>query len=733
MSLSEPEPGAKPSQRRPARWQWILSAALSLALAVVVVRRPALGGADHGILDALSSLFLNPDQAGTTSWLALLGPSALALVMAVMVAALPQRPWSKLLTLLVLVGVALRYLFWRASTIDHSSSQASTIGTLMLVVEILYLFTQGLALVPAPLFDPWRRRRQADQLESDNPDNHPSVEIWIRTAHEEERLIRRALIACRLIHYPAISICVVDRIGRDSVRNLAKSMGARYIDPSKAGAFTGLGGDPLMLAALDSGNSELIAVFESGYMPFANFLKRTTGFLTDKRVAMVQTPLTHFRSEFYNRNIGSDQVMPGERDIFFHYGEVVLDRFNSVQACEGSYLIRRQALRSMLQAGSRAVGWESLGTAELQRQGQKIVYLDEIVSIGEAPRTFTAFLQQQLRHRQEQLLIAIHGGTAPLGQGLAPLQVGYRVSQLLDQLTPLLRIGFIVIPLLALLFGVPLIKATVSDYIVYGTPLIILLHTLPAWLTNNHFSRFWKEVSEALTAVPALAGVIRLVIHRGGPTRHPGLDDEIPANQSINLGLAWPFLLALGELITILFLRYVLPLIPGFDQLLNPGYLGESLLLIWNLHNGWVMIVCLICSIDQPVRRQGDRVPIHRSGRLELGAFRGGGVTCDLSESGAAFLLNAGVPSPAESSGWLLLDDTDLKLPVEVVRRSGEGANVRIGLRYSSLDPASTGALLKLLYGGGVGLPQARQIGAIHAFISLIGGLWGANPVVRRY
>ena len=289
------------------------------------------------------------------------------------------------------------------------------------------------------------------------------------------------------------------------------------------------------------------------------------------------------------------------------------------------------------------------------------------------------------------------------------------------------------IPLLALLFGVPLIKATVSDYIVYGTPLIILLHTLPAWLTNNHFSRFWKEVSEALTAVPALAGVIRLVIHRGGPTRHPGLDDEIPANQSINLDLAWPFLLALGELITILFLRYVLPLIPGFDQLLNPGYLGESLLLIWNLHNGWVMIVCLICSIDQPVRRQGDRVPIHRSGRLELGAFRGGGVTCDLSESGAAFLLNAGVPSPAESSGWLLLDDTDLKLPVEVVRRSGEGANVRIGLRYSSLDAASTGALLKLLYGGGVGLPQARQIGAIHAFISLIGGLWGANPVVRRY
>ena len=96
----------------------------------------------------------------------------------------------------------------------------------------------------------------------------------------------------------------------------------------------------LLAAALPGCRSDLVAQFDCRFMPFAIFLKRTLGFFSDSRVAMVQTPLTFFRSEFYNRNLGADQVMPGERDLFFHYGEVVLDRFNSVQACGGSSVIR---------------------------------------------------------------------------------------------------------------------------------------------------------------------------------------------------------------------------------------------------------------------------------------------------------------------------------------------------------------------------------------------------------
>ncbi|MFM7314285.1 MAG: PilZ domain-containing protein, partial [Cyanobium sp.] len=100
----------------------------------------------------------------------------------------------------------------------------------------------------------------------------------------------------------------------------------------------------------------------------------------------------------------------------------------------------------------------------------------------------------------------------------------------------------------------------------------------------------------------------------------------------------------------------------------------------------------------------------------------------------AAFLLNEGVQAPETARGWLHLDDTALHLPVQVVRRDAVNGTSRLALRYDPLDAASTGSLLRLLYGGThVELPKARRVHFLDAFLSLVGGIWGANPVVRRY
>lgn len=661
-------------------------------------------------------------------------PAALALLLALLLEWVPRRAWSAAAALLLLVLVCLRYLSWRLVTIDHATSLALFIGALMLLVEGLYLLNQGLWLLPAPLFDPGRRRRQADQLQADLPDELPSVEFWVRVEDQEERLVRRALIACRHVEHPGVQVAVLDAIGREEVRRIADSLSMRYVvlppECRHGQAFA-----PLLAAALPDCQAELVAQFDCRFMPFAIFLRRTLGFFSDARVVMVQTPLTHFRSEFYNRNLGADQVMPGERDLFFHYGEVVLDRFNSVQSCGGSSVIRRSSLEAMLADDPVGARRESTAVAALQRRGDKVVYLDEILSIGEAPHSFAAFLDQQLDQRRDQLAIIRDGGTLPQNHPVSPWPLLHQLGRSLAQITPLLRIAFLLLPLFALLMGFPLIRASFSDYLIYGAPMLVLLHAIPSWLTDRHHSRFWGEVVEALTAVPSLrvllGGRRRLQDRpRGVPT---GQESSVML-QSINLNMAWPFLLILVELMTVLFLRYVLPLLPGFDSLLSPGYQGETLSLLWNLHNGWVMIVCLICAIDQPVRRQGDRIPIRRTGRLELGGFSAGGVTCDLSETGAAFQLNPDVQPPEGDRGLLSLDDTRLNLPVQVVRRDLVDSSVRMALRYESLDPASTGSLLRLLYGGGdVALPVARRIASTDAFLSLIGGIWGANPVVRRY
>ena len=721
----------RPPHRAP-KWQKLAALLVFLSLVGAIGLRLA----PPQVLVRLDPSLIGDPTSGTADIGAIgasLLPAGLALVLALLLERLPRRGWSAALALLVLVVVSLRYLRWRLHTLDHATSLALSVGALMLVIEALYLLSQGLWLLPAPLFDPARRRRQADQLQAEPLDPLPGVEFWVRIDHQEERLVRRALIACSQVDHPDVRVAVLDAIGRPQVQEIARSLGMRYVAlPPQCRQGQAFG--PLVAAALPDCQADLVAMFDCRFMPFATFLKRTIGFFAEARVAMVQTPPTHFRSEFYNRNLGTDQVMPGERDLFFHYGEVVLDRFNSVQACGGSSIIRRSTLQAML-ADPAAAARESTAVAALQRRGDKVVYLDEILSIGEAPHSFAAFLDQQLEQRRDQLAIIRAGGTLAQGHPVSPWPLLHQLGQILALITPLLRIAFLLLPLFALLMGFPLIRASFSDYLVFGAPMLVLLHAIPSWLTDHHHSRFWGEVLEAITAIPSL-GVLfgsrkRL---QDRPRQARERQDSTAMLQTINLNMAWPFLLILVELITVLFLRYALPLMPGFESLLSPGYQGETLSLLWNLHTGWLMIVCLICAIDQPVRRQGDRIPIRRSGRLELAGFSSGGVTCDLSETGAAFQLNPDVQPPEGDWGTLSLDDTQLRLPVRVVRRALVDRSVQMALRYEPLDAASTGALLRLLYGGGdVVLPTARRIAAIDAFRSLLGGIWGANPVVRRY
>jgi cellulose synthase (UDP-forming) len=721
-----------PTPRPPDRAShWQKPAVLVLVLLVVAAIGVRLGSL-RALADLGATLIGDPTPASADFAAALL-PAGVALLFGWLLQRLPRRSWSGALALLVLVLVCLRYLHWRLHTLDQGRSLALATGALMLLIEAAYLLQQGLWLLPAPLFDPARRRRQADQLQSEPLDPTPSVEFWVRTEDQEERLVRRALIACRHVDHPDVRVAVLDTAARPEVEEIARSLGMRYV-ALPAECRHGQAFAPLLAAALPDCEAELVALFDCRFMPFATFLKRTLGFFGDERVVMVQTPLTHFRSEFYNRNLGADQVMPGERDLFFHYGQVVLDRFNSVQACGGSSVVRRCTLAAMLAAPAGAAR-ESTAVASLQRRGDRVVYLDEILSIGEAPHSFAAFLDQQLDQRRDQLAIIRAGGTLPKGHPFSPWPLLHQLGRTLAQLVPLLRIAFLLLPLFALLMGFPLIRASFREYLIFGAPMLVLLHIIPSWLTDHHHSRFWGEVLEALTAVPSL-GVL-LGSHRrlqDRPRGVPAGQESTVMLQSINLNMAWPFLLILVELITVLFLRYVLPLLPGFESLQSPGYTGETLSLLWNLHNGWVMVICLTCAIDQPVRRQGDRIPLRRSGRLELGGFSGGGVTCDLSETGAAFQLNPDVQPPEGDQGWLSLDDTALHLPVRVVRRDPVDRSLRMALRYEPLDAATTGSLLRLLYGGDdIALPVAHRIDALDAFRSLLGGIWGANPVVRRY
>ena len=267
--------------------------------------------------------------------------------------------------------------------------------------------------------------------------------------------MRRALLTSRHLHPPPATVTLIDLTGRPEIVHLAGALGAAVVSAdlgeSRANQMT------RMLAA---GGAPLIAMFDGNFMPLRPFLRRTLGFFRDERVAMVQTPQRHFHSECWNRNLGVDLVMPGNRDTSFHYLELIRDRCNAVLGCGTSWVARRSARTDaggFLGAAGRIEDQQT--SARLLTQGWRLVYLDEILSLGEPPHSFAAYLQQRLHGVQGELQTLLMPGRLPIWQRLALWPRCSYLDQALGLLTPLLRTLYLVLPLLALMLSVPLINA----------------------------------------------------------------------------------------------------------------------------------------------------------------------------------------------------------------------------------------------------------------------------------
>ena len=660
-------------------------------------------------------------------WRSLFAPLGLASALALVLRGLPRRPWTQALALSLLLAFTLRYLLWRLTTLDGADGLARMLAAPMLLTEVVYLIHRLFPFAPALLFDPRHRRQQADRLMADPLVGRLAVDVWIPVDNEPERLVRRALLTSRQLEPAPASVTLIDLAGRPEIVGLGRDLGVAVLS-----AAPGESRVSLLNRMLTAGGAPLIAMFDGNFMPLRPFLRRTLGFFGDEKVAMVQTPQRHFQSEFWNRNLGVDLVMPGNRDTFFHYLEVIRDRCNAVLGCGTSWVARRSALvdaGGFLGAAGRIEDQQT--SARLLTRGWRLVYLDEILSLGEPPHTFAAYLQQRLQGVQGELQTFLMPRRLPIWRQLGLWPRCFYLDQALDLLTPLLRSLYLVLPLLALMLSVPLINASLPAVIAYALPFLILYHSVPSWLSNHHFNPFWHEIHEALFAFPALARLPLLLRHpfRALADAHSA-SSERRFGQSLNLLLAWPFLLLLLLLIATLLAHYAAAILPGASLIPAPPYQGESANLLWNLYNGWVLLVCLLCCIDQPVRQGGDRVPLHRRGQLEIGGPALSGRTGDVSESGVSFLIDGGGPSPASGDGWLILEQPHLRLPVRLVRQGPGGL---AGLVFRPMDADTNLALLNLLYGSGIDLPAPRRPGGLTALRSLVGGLWQAEPILRRY
>lgn len=454
-------------------------------------------------------------------------------------------------------------------------------------------------------------------------------------------------------------------------------------------------------------------------------LERTLGFFSDERVALVQTPQHYFQAEFHNRNLGLDVVMPSDLDYFFRYLQVIRDRSNAVICCGTSYVARRSALESIGGYVTSCLIEDHQTSTKLLTRGWRIHYLNEVLSMGEVPRTFSDFLDQRLRWMQGNIQIYFRPRELPIWTKLQWGQLSFYINLAFSLLTPICRLIYLLLPLMSLVLGFTLIAAPPLEYVAYGIPFVILLHTLPSWLCDHHEFQFWNEIYESLFCIPALRRSLQVLRH---PFRiHGGIvtsKDSSQKQQSLNLKLSWPLLVMLLTLV----LRYGWPLVTGN----NDGrwlYEGEPLMLGWNIYNGLVLAVAVLAGIDQPTQRSSDRFPIRRIGHLIAGDRSLWGSTLDLSEEGVRFRLQEPCTlQPAQTVRFALMEPPlDLEATVEWA-----GAT-ELGLRFQRAGDAAEATLLGLIYGRHNWFHQPRRVSTSDALLHWIGTLWRPDPILRRF
>jgi cellulose synthase (UDP-forming) len=659
-------------------------------------------------------------------------PVALVLACGMALRWLPVNYWTRTLVKGLMLLLALRYLMWRTTmTLTLETSAATMFSVAFYVVEVVGFLSLFVSMGQTLWSTAERRSQQADRYEAliHVGEYHPSVDVLIPTGNQPEYVVRRTIMACQAMRYRHKTIYVMDDDDRPAIAALAVELGcvnlgglAADMRPRQDSLSAALN------AALAQTQGELIAVIDADFVPFRNFLDRVVGFFYRSDIAWVQTPQSFEHPGVRSRHVGRDWGVPPEGAPLDGSGQSHGDAFESVLGRESCYVVRRSALVDV--GGVAAPG--SVATAlNLLGQGQKLVYLNERLSLGAATRTFTTWGDRRwarLMTPVQVLLLLVRGRP---GRRLNQRQLLFWVSQLAHCLPPLVRWVSLVVPILALQLGVFPGLALWPMAIGYVLPVWALRVVMQGWTAGNWRSYFWSEVDAVAFCLPALKRLCGLPWGRRDD-RSLTIGSEPPRDRR---NYHWPENLPLLALLGWLGGAVVRHLWRPEQELFMWPLAHLWPLYLWLAYNAVIVAAAIGQSIDQPLRRLCDRLPLQLPCRFLLAGDRWPGCTMDLSEQGARIhLLTEGFPVAVLPEVIALeLGHPALKLNARVVAATQAQRRTHIQVAFQNLSVAQQRQLIELIYAMPTDWPDRPPLGGWGQFRAIVGSWNQVRPISRHF
>ncbi|MBD2019561.1 glycosyltransferase, partial [Leptolyngbya sp. FACHB-36] len=326
----------------------------------------------------------------------LLAPTVVLLLVALVVmrASPEPRPWSRAIVVGILLMLTGRYVLWRSLTTLNLANPLDGVFSLgLFLLEMLMLLSSSIQLFL--MLRAKDRRREADVKAMSVVENRftPSVDILVPTYNEPTFILRRTIIGCQAIEYSNTRVYLLDDTNRSEVKALAAELGCEYLTrPDNRFAKAGN-----LNHAITQTHGDLIVIFDADFVPTRNFLMRTVGFFQDETIALVQTPQSFYNPDPIARNLGLEDILTPEEEVFYRQIQPIRDGAGSVVCSGTSFVVRRTALESVGGFVTDSLSEDYFTGIRLSAKGYQLIYLDEKLSAGLAAENMAAHALQRLR------------------------------------------------------------------------------------------------------------------------------------------------------------------------------------------------------------------------------------------------------------------------------------------------------------------------------------------------
>lgn len=594
----------------------------------------------------------------------------------------PQKQ-SRNIVVTILLVLLVRYLLWRSlSTLNLANAVDGTFSILLLLMELLAV--SGGILQLLLMFTTKDRHEEAEQYSQKVIQGiyTPTVDILIPTYNEPDFILKRTITGCQALDYPHKKIYLLDDTRRPHIKQLAQELGCYYLTrPDNSHAKAGN-----LNHALKQTHGELVAFFDADFVPTRNFLQRTVGFFHNSKIGLVQTPQSFYNSDPIARNLGLEQVLTSEEEVFYRQIQPIKDGAGSVLCSGTSFIARRKALEKVGYFVTESVSEDYFTGIRLAAKGYELVYLNEKLSAGLAAEDISAHLTQRLRWARGTLQAFFIKSNPLTIPGLNLWQRLGHLEGLLHWFSSIPRIFFLLLPLLYVFFGIEAVKFNLKEAAYFFLPYYLTQLTVFTWLNLRSRSAILSDLYSLVQCFPLAITVIKVMLNpfaKGFQVTPKG----ITRNQySYNWQLAFPLLiLLLGTMISFA--------VSLFRTLETPSL---NLGLWWSGYNLITISVALLTLLDIPQLGIYQWFPLKTKVQIISDDQTYSGVTLQLSEVGAEIYLPHHATLAKEVS--LEMVAAGLTLTGKVTYSQIQNQSTRFQVKFTNLSLQEQRKIIETIY-----------------------------------